>query len=143
MFQTQTRSHARLIEGEIALQHHRTLEPVEPFRNGKKILDSWISRFLLARVYVAAGHYAEALSEFELCRSRSGEAADLFLADMPTLRYFPPLFYWLGRARRAQEGLGPADAARASYQDFVKLRTDADIGAPLVPDARKRIADRQ
>jgi hypothetical protein len=56
---------------------------------------------------------AEALAELEICRKRRGEAADLFSADMTTLRYLPPLYYWLGRA---QEGLGTKDGARASFQ---------------------------
>jgi tetratricopeptide (TPR) repeat protein/predicted Ser/Thr protein kinase len=136
MLQTQTQSYARLIAGEIALQHGRTLEAVDAFRDGQKLLDSWISRFLLGRAYVEAGHYAEALTEFDICRKRSGEAADLFFADMTTLRYLPPLYYWLGRA---QEGLGSKEAARTSYQEFLKLRADADPGAPLVADARKRM----
>ena len=137
MLQMQTQSYARLIAGEIALRHGRTLEAVDAFRDAQKLLDSWIARFLLGRAYVEAGHYAEALAEFDICRKRSGEAADLFLADMTTLRYLAPLQYWLGRA---QEGMGSKEASRTSYQEFLKLRADADSSDPLISDARKRSA---
>ena len=135
--QPQTKSYARLIAGEIALQQQRPAEAVEAFQDGKKLLDSWIAHFLLGRAYVEAGHYAEAWSELDLCWKRSGEAADLFFGNMATLRYLPPLYYWSGRA---QEGLGTKDAAQNSYQVFLKLRADADPGAPLVADAKQRSA---
>ncbi|MBI4481001.1 MAG: protein kinase [Acidobacteria bacterium] len=137
LLQPQSKSYARLIAGEIALQHQRTAEAVEAFQDGEKLLDSWISHFLLGKAYTEAAHYAEAWAEFDLCWKRSGEAADLFVADMATLRYLPPLYYWSGRAR---EGLGTKEAANNSYQVFLKLRTDADPADPLVADAKRRSA---
>ena len=135
MLQSQTRSYARLIEGEIAQRRKQIPAAVEAFQEAQKLRDSWISHFLLGKAYAEAGHFAEALTELEVCRKRRGEAADLFFADMTTLRYLPPLYYWLGRA---QEGLGTANAARASYGEFLKLRAEATPGAPLVEDARRR-----
>jgi tetratricopeptide (TPR) repeat protein/predicted Ser/Thr protein kinase len=135
MLQSQTRSYARLIEGEIAQRRKQFPTAVEAFQEAQKLRDSWISHFLLGKAYTEAGHFAEALSELEVCRKRRGEAADLFFADMTTLRYLPPLYYWLGRA---QEGLGTKEAALASFGEFLKLRAEATPGAPLVEDARRR-----
>lgn len=135
MLQSQTRSYAQLIDGEIAQRRKQFPAAVEAFQSAQKMRDSWISHFLLGRAYVEAGHFAEALTELEICRKRRGEAADLFFADMTTLRYLPPLYYWLGRA---QEGLGTKEAARDSYREFLKLRAEATPGAPMVGDARRR-----
>jgi len=135
MLQIQTKSFARLIVGEIALQRNRLPEAVEAFREGQKLLDSWIAHLLLGKAYVQAGHFAEALAELEICRKRRGEAADFLFADSTTLRYLPPLYYWLARA---QQGVGMADAARQSYQEFLKLRAEANPGDPLVADAKRR-----
>ena len=137
MLQPQTKSYARLIAGEIALERHDTTAAVEAFMEGNKLLDSWISHFLLGRAYLEANHYAEAWAQFDLCWKRSGEAADLFFADMTTMRYLPPLYYWSGRA---QEGLQMKEAAQNNYQVFLKLRADADPAVPLVADAKQRIA---
>ena len=135
MLQSQTKSDAQLIEGEIALERKRVSQAVDAFQNAQKLRDTWISHFLLGRAYIEAGHFAEALTELDLCRKRRGEATDLFFADMTTLRYLPPLYYWLGRA---QEGLGTRDAARDSYKEFLALRAEANPGAPLVADAKRR-----
>jgi tetratricopeptide (TPR) repeat protein len=134
--QIQTKSYARLIEGEIALQRKQIPEALEAFRDGQKLLDSWIAHFLLGRAHLEAGQYADGLAELEICLKRRGEATDFLFADTSTLRYLPPLYYWLGRA---QEGLGSKDAARASYGTFLKLRSEANPGDPLVDDARRRI----
>ncbi len=95
-----------------------------------------MSHFLLGQAYVQAGHYAEALSEFEICQKRRAEVTDLFLSNTPTLRKLPPLYYWLGRA---QEGMGTTQAARESYQQFLKLRSQADPADQTVADARRRM----
>jgi tetratricopeptide (TPR) repeat protein len=135
MLQSQTKADAQLLEGEIALERKRLSPAVDAFQNAQKLRDTWISHFLLGTAYAEAGHFAEALTELETCRKRRGEAADLFFADMTTLRYLPPLYYWLGRA---QEGMGTTEAARNSYKEFLALRAEADPGAPLVGDARHR-----
>jgi tetratricopeptide (TPR) repeat protein len=133
--QNQTKACARLIEGEIAVRRKRLPEAVEAFREGQKLYNSWLSHFLLGRAYLEAGHFAEALAEFETCQKRKSETTDLFLTITPTARYLPPLYYWLGRA---QEGLGTTGAARTSYQEFLKLRSGADPADALVTDAKRR-----
>jgi tetratricopeptide (TPR) repeat protein len=138
MLQRQTTAYARLISGEVALEHGRLLEGIEAFRDAQKRHDSWFSRYLLGKAYVEAGptHSAEALAELDLCVKRRGEAADVFFADMPTLRYLPPAYYWLARA---QEGVGTTALARQNYDLFLKLRADADPRDPLAEDAARRV----
>jgi tetratricopeptide (TPR) repeat protein len=135
MLQAQTSSFARLIDGEIALTRKHLGEAVGSLREGQKRYDSWFAHFLLGRAYLDAKYFPEALSEFELCVKRKGEAMDVFFLDASTIRYLPPALYWLGRA---QEGVGALDAARKSYEQFLALRPGIETSDPLVADARKR-----
>ena len=84
--------------------------------------------------YFQRGNFAEALSEFELCRKRRGEATAIFLDDLPTFRYYAPVPYWLARS---QEAIGMN--GRPRYEEFLKIRTSA-TNDPLVQDARRRLA---
>ncbi len=140
MLQPQTRSYAKLITGEILLHRNKLPEAVTAFQEGQKLHNSWLSRFLLGQAYLEAGHLAEALGEFETCRQRRGESTDLFFADTTTLRYLPTLYYWLALA---QQGVGMTEAARNNLQEFLKLRQEADLGAPLVSDAKRRLASKE
>ena len=139
--QRHTTAYARQIQGEIALEQGRLGDAIEAFSDAQKRRDSWFSRYLLGRAYLAAGtsHAAEALAEFERCLKRRGEASDAFIDDMPTLRYLPPAYYWLARA---QESVGSAVEARKNYEQFLTLRADADSPDPLVVDARRRVSMR-
>ena len=80
--------------------------------------------------------FPEASSEWEQAVKRRGEATDVFFADTSSLRYLPPVYYWLGRA---QEAAGAAPAAKASYERFLSLRTQAETSDPLAADAQKRL----
>ena len=137
MLQRHTTAYARLITGEIASEHGRVGEAIDAFRDAQKRQDSWFSRFLLGKAYVEAGHFAEAIAELELSVKRRGETTDVFFYDMPTLRYLPPVYYWLGRA---QEGLGVTAEARKSYEQFLALRADANPPDQLAVDAKQRIS---
>jgi tetratricopeptide (TPR) repeat protein len=137
MLQRHTTAYARLITGEIAAEHGRVGAAVDAFREAQKRHDSWFARLLLGKAYVEAGHFAEAHAELELCIKRRGEAADVFFDDMPTLRYLPETFYWLGRA---QEGLGATKDAAKSYEQFLSFRRDRDTRDPLTIDARRRVS---
>jgi tetratricopeptide (TPR) repeat protein len=142
MLQAQTTGYARLISGEIAFARGRPADAIEAFRDAQKRHNSWFSRYLLGKAYVEAGvsHSAEGLAELELCVKRLGETADVFFYDMPTLRYLPPVYYWLARA---QEGTGDTTRARENYDRFLKLRADADPADPLAADATRRLRTAQ
>jgi hypothetical protein len=74
----------------------------------------------------------EANSEFETCLKRRGEASAVFLDDVPTFRYLPPVYYYLGRT---QEGLNSA-SADATYRQFLSIRKADDA---LTLDAKRRV----
>jgi tetratricopeptide (TPR) repeat protein len=136
MLQAQTSAYARVIGAEIAAQDGRYSDAIEELRESIKRHDTWFARMLLGRVYVDAKHFPEAMSEFELALKRRGEATDAFFSDQPTLRYLPPVYYWLARS---QEAMGVSDA-RKNYEQYVSLRADAGPADPLVADARARLA---
>jgi tetratricopeptide (TPR) repeat protein len=136
--QPASRAYARIIVGEIALQENRVNDAVEAFRGAQRLFDVWLSHFDVGLAYVRAGHYAEALSELDICVKRRGEATAIFLDDMPSFRYLATLPYWLGRA---QEGVQLKDAATESYKAYVALRRDA-VRDQLADDARLRLVGR-
>jgi len=129
--------YGKLIEGETLLKRGQAREAVAKFEEGKRLADSWLLRFDRGRAYLDLGAFTEAEADFENCAKRRGEATALFLDDVPTFHYFPPVYYYLGRA---QEGLHSANAAE-SYKQFLAIKTKGD-GDPLVADARRRIAVR-
>ena len=123
-----------MITGDIAVKRSRFSEAVDSYRDAQKLHDSWISHLLLGKAYVDAGHFPEALTELEKSEKRGSEATDLFDSDTTSLRYLPPVYYWLGRA---QEGLGTSDAARQSYLRYIAIREHADSDK-LLADAKRR-----
>jgi tetratricopeptide (TPR) repeat protein len=100
--QPKSRSFGRVILGAIAIEEGRFADAMDSIRAGIALTDSWLSRFYLGRAYFAAGHYLEALDEFESCMERKGEATALFLDDdEPTYHYMAALKTWLNKSREA------------------------------------------
>jgi len=126
--------YGKLIEGEALLARGQAREAVTKFEDARKLADSWLMRFDRGRAYLELGAFTEAEADFEACARRRGEATALFLDDVPTFHYFPPIYYYLGRA---QEGLGSKSAVD-SYKQFLAIKTKGD-GDPLVADARRRV----
>jgi serine/threonine protein kinase/tetratricopeptide (TPR) repeat protein len=129
------RAYARLIGGEMSMERGDIPNAISLFKEAQEQLDTWFGHFLLGRAYLEAGEFPQAYSEFELCLKRRGEATSVFLNDLPTLRYLPSLYYYLGRA---QEGLG-SEAALESYTQFLTIKEKDDGSDPLVKDARSRV----
>jgi tetratricopeptide (TPR) repeat protein/tRNA A-37 threonylcarbamoyl transferase component Bud32 len=127
-------AYARLVEGEIDLGEGRIPEAIKKFHEAQAQVDTWIGLVALGRAYLAAGQFTEAYSEFESCLKRRGEAASVFLDDLPTLRYLPQIHYYLGRA---QEGL-KIPAAKESYKKYLEIKILA-AGDPLAEDAKRRL----
>jgi tetratricopeptide (TPR) repeat protein len=135
--QPEFRAYARLLEGELALRDRRYVAASEALLAGKALADLWWIRLALGIAYVEAGHPAEALGELELCRKRQGEVTAIMLDDLPSIRYLAPLSYWLARA---QEAVGQTASARASYSEFLRIRSgDATNADPLVRHAWQRL----
>jgi serine/threonine protein kinase/tetratricopeptide (TPR) repeat protein len=129
-------AYAKIIDGLVLLQRGDRIEAIKKLTEANNLLDTWIGHFDLGRAYIEAGAFTEATSEFDRCLNRRGESLALFLDEVPTASYFPPLYYYRGRA---QEGLGTADAAD-SYQKFLAIREKGDA-SPMFQDAKKRLAN--
>ena len=126
--------YGKLLEGEARLSQGSAKQAIALFQDAQNIADSWIGRFDLGRAYLQAGLNTEADSEFESCLKRRGEAASIFLDDVPTYRFLPPVYYYLGRAQEALK----SPAAKDSYRSFLGLQEKG--AGQLVADARNRLA---
>ena len=113
-------------KGKSRLRERRYVAASEALRAVRDLADLWWGRLALGIAYVEAGHPAEALGELEQCRKRQGEATAILLDDLPSIRYLAPLPYWLARA---QEAIGQTASARASYSEFLRIRS-ADVPVP-------------
>jgi len=132
--QTEPQAYGKLIEGELALNKGDSHSAVQLFTQANNILDTWIGRFDLGHAYLEAGAFTEADSEFDRCVKRRGEALALFLDEMPTYGYFPPVYYYQGRVR---EGLKSAGFAEP-YKQYLSIRGKAGED-PLLADVRRRV----
>ncbi len=128
-------AYGKIIEGYVLLKRGDRGQAIKHFTDANSLLDTWIGRFDLGRAYVEAGAFAEATSEFDRCLTRRGETLALFLDEVPTSAYFPPVYYYRGRA---EEGLG-SSAAADSYRKFLAIQEKGD-GAAMFQDAKKRLA---
>jgi tetratricopeptide (TPR) repeat protein/predicted Ser/Thr protein kinase len=126
--------YGKLIEGEALLRRGKARDALTRFEEARRLGDAWLARFDRGRAYLDLGAFTEADADFEVCVKRRGEATAIFLDDVPTFHYFPPVYYYLGRA---QQGLGSPSAAD-SYKQFLAIKTKGD-GDPLVADARRRV----
>jgi tetratricopeptide (TPR) repeat protein len=132
--QTEAQVDAKIVEGDLALKHGDAPQAIKVLTQANKVLDTWIGHFELGRAYLEAGAFVEADSEFEQCIKRRGEALSLFIDEVPTYGYFPPVYYYQGRAR---EGLKSAGFAE-SYRNYLSIRGQSGED-PLVPDIRRRL----
>ncbi len=127
-------AYAELIRGEAELSRGKASDAIKHFTAAKKIADTWAGRLDLGKAYLEAGAFTQADDELETCVKRRGEATALFLEESPSFRVFPPVYYYLGRAREGLKSPGAADAFKA----FLAFQTGE--GGPLAADARKRLA---
>jgi tetratricopeptide (TPR) repeat protein/predicted Ser/Thr protein kinase len=132
--QTAPQAYGKLVLGEIALQQHKPKDAIPLFSQARDMLDSWIGRFDLGRAYFDAGAFAEADSEFDRCIKRRGESLELFMDDMPTYAYLPPVYYYQGRVLEGLKSPGFAD----SYRTYLSIRGQS-AEDPLVAEIRHRL----
>ena len=132
--QPESQAYGKLIEGEAALSEKDAGKAVQTFSEAIKVLDTWIGRFDLGRAYLQANAFAEADSEFDQCLRRPGEAISLFLDEVPTHGYFPPVYYYQGRVREGLESPGFAE----SYRIYLSIRGQAGED-PLLPEIHRRL----
>jgi tetratricopeptide (TPR) repeat protein/predicted Ser/Thr protein kinase len=132
--QAEPRAYAKLIEGEVALKGHDPQKALQSLTEAQKLVDIWIVHLDLGMVYLEAGAFAEADSEFDQCIKRRGEVLELFMDDMPTYTYLPPVYYYQGRDREGLKSPGFAD----SYRAYLSIRGKSSED-PFVPEIRRRL----
>jgi tetratricopeptide (TPR) repeat protein len=125
-------AYAKLIEGEIALKAGDARAAVQSFVQANILLDTWIGHFDLGRAYLEVPAFPDADSEFDRCLKRRGEAMELFMDDVPTYGYFPPVYYYQGRVREGLRSAGYAD----SYRKYLDIRGKSHED-PLLGEVRR------
>lgn len=98
--QIESRAGADLVRGNVLLAEGDHGAAIEALAASLQKTDAWLARFDLGRAYFAAGDYVQALSEFEQCQQRIGEATSIFLDDSPTFHYSAQLQDWLTQTRQ-------------------------------------------
>jgi tetratricopeptide (TPR) repeat protein/predicted Ser/Thr protein kinase len=126
-------AYGKIITGMIALKRKDANEAIRQITAANILLDTWIGHFDLGQAYLEAGAFTEADSEFDQCAKRRGEAIELFLDNVPTYAYFPPVYYYQGRAREGLKSEGFADF----YKTYLSIRGQSSEDA-LVTDIRRR-----
>jgi serine/threonine protein kinase/tetratricopeptide (TPR) repeat protein len=132
----ETQAYAKIIRGDAALHGGEKNEAIKLFTDANQLLDTWIGRFELGRAYLEAGQFVEADSEFDRCMKRRGEALEIFMDNVPTIAYLPPLYYYQGRVREGLKSAGFAD----SYRMYLNIRGKAGED-PLLADIRRRLRE--
>jgi eukaryotic-like serine/threonine-protein kinase len=127
-------SYADLLLGEADLKNGDATNALNKFKDAKRLADSWLAHFDLGRAYLAMGAFSEASSEFDICMKRRGEAAAIFLDDVPSYHLYAPVLYYQGLAH---EGLKSADAAQY-FKQFLTIKAKG-AGDPMIADARRRL----
>ncbi|MBV9573521.1 MAG: hypothetical protein JOY93_05665, partial [Acidobacteriales bacterium] len=128
-------AYAKILDAESKLRHGNAQAAIETLQEAQKIADMWLTHFDLGLAYLQAGQFPEASSQFDACLKRKGEATAIFLDDVPSYHFFPPVYYYQGRAQEGMKSGGAAD----SYKTFLALKKDSKDD-PLVEDAKKRLA---
>jgi tetratricopeptide (TPR) repeat protein len=132
--QKQNRAYGKILLADIAMDEKKFGPATDLLREARALSNVWLVSFDMGVAFVEAGAFGEAISEFNACEKRRGEATALFFDDTPTVRYLATLPYWLGRA---EEGL-QMPTAKSRYENFLSIRKDA-AADPLVQDARRRL----
>ena len=131
---SEAQAYGKIIQGLIALKRKDNNEAIRQITAANSMLDTWIGHYDLGRAYLEAGAFTEADSEFETCLKRKGESIELFMDNVPTYAWFPPVDYYEGRA---QEGLKNNEFAD-SYKSYLSIRGQSTED-PLVADIRHRL----
>ncbi|MBV8206279.1 MAG: protein kinase [Acidobacteria bacterium] len=131
---SEPQAYGKIIAGVAALKRGDAQAAVKNISDANALLDTWIGRFELARAYIEARAFPEADSELDRCAKRRGEAIELFMDNVPTYAWFPPVYYDQGRVREGMKSEGFADF----YRSYLAIRGQA-AEDPLTADIRHRI----
>ena len=131
---SEPQAYSKILQGLIALKRKDAKAAVIQITAANSLLDTWIGHFELGRTYLESGAFKEADSEFDQCFKRRGEAIELFDDNVPTYAYFPPVYYYQGRALEGMKSPGFADP----YKAYLNIRGQSSAD-PLVAEARHQI----
>jgi len=132
--QAEPQAYAKIIEGDAALSKGDARQAIKALTEANNLLDTWIGRFELGRAYLQAGLFVESDAEFEKCLKRRGETLEILMNNVPTYGYFPPVYFYQGRAREGMKSAGFRD----SYRSYLSIREKAGED-PLLPEIRLRL----
>jgi tetratricopeptide (TPR) repeat protein len=133
---TESQAYGKIIAGLIAVKKKDFNEAIRQITAANNLLNTWIGRFELGRAYLEAGAFTQADAELDQCMKRRGEAIELFDDNVPTYAYFPPVYYYGGRAR---EGLKSAGFTEF-YRSYLGIRGQSSDD-PLVAEIRHRLGN--
>jgi len=135
--ESEPQAYARLLQGEAQLARGKPQDAIHTFEDANKMVDTWLGHLDLAKAYLKAGMYPFASTELDTCGKRSGEATAVFFDDVPSYRYFAPVYFYKAEAA---EGLKSPEAADL-YRKFLAIKSKADAGGdPLISEAQKRLS---
>jgi eukaryotic-like serine/threonine-protein kinase len=132
--QAEPQAYAKIIESAAALSKGDARQAIKALIVANNLLDTWIGRFELGRAYLQAGLFVESDAEFEKCTKRRGEALEILMNNVPAYGYFPPAYYYQGRAREGMKSPGFRD----SYHTYLSIREKAGED-PLRPEIHRRL----
>jgi tetratricopeptide (TPR) repeat protein len=130
---SEARAYAEVVRGLAKLQAGETRGAIQLLENSEQLASTWLGQFWLGRAHLDAGEFLKADELFTLCQQARLTTADLFRREQPTLHYFPPVIYYLARARQALK----RPAADQLYERFLTLKSKSEAD-PLVEDAERR-----
>ena len=133
---SESQAYGKIIAGLIAVKKKDSNEAIRQMTAANNLLDTWIGRFELGRAYLEAGAFTEADAEFDQCLKRRGEAIELFDDNVPTYEYFPPVYYYEGRAREGMKSAGFAEF----YRSYLGIRGQSSDDQ-LTLDIRRRLGN--
>jgi len=127
-------AYGKIVAGLIALKRKDTKEAIAQITAANGLLDTWIGHFELGRAYLDAGAFKEADAEFQQCVKRRGETIELFLDNVPTYAYFPPVYDYQGRVREAMK----SDDFVTFYKNYLSIRGESKDD-PVVAEIHHQI----
>jgi tetratricopeptide (TPR) repeat protein len=132
--QSEAQADGKIIEGDLALGHKDATGAIRALTEANDLLDTWLGRFELGRAYLEANAFAEADSEFDQCLQRRGEVLSLFMDDVPSYGFLPPVYYYQGRVREGLKSPGFGEP----YRTYLSIRGQAGED-PLLAEIHKRL----
>jgi eukaryotic-like serine/threonine-protein kinase len=132
--QSEAQADAKIVEGDLALSQKDAPRAIRALTDANNLLDTWLGRFELGRAYLEANAFAEADSEFDQCLKRRGEALSLFMDDVPSYGFLPPVYYYQGRVREGLKSPGFAEP----YRTYLSIRGQAGED-PLLAEIHRRL----